>query len=82
MNMKKKAKDLKTKRRVTLSLDIDLDDYFTEVSKELGFKKSLIVEELLKEYLYEMKHHREYSNVVRSLEYRKEQLSSIGKEFE
>ena len=82
MNMKKKAKDLKTKRRVTLSLDIDLDDYFTEVSKELGFKKSMIVEELLKEHLYGMREHKEYSNVIRSLEYKKEQLSSIGKEFE
>lgn len=80
--MKKLAKDLKTKRRVTLSLDIDLDDYFTEVSKDLGFTKSMIVTELLKNSLYELTEHRDFSNVVKSLEYRKEQLSLIGKELE
>ncbi len=79
--MKKIAKDLKTKRRVTLSLDIDLDDYFTDVAKELGFTKSLIVEELLKENLYHMKEHPEYSNVIRSLQWRKEQqLEANGKD--
>lgn len=80
--MKKVANDLKTKRRVTLSLDIDLDDYFTEVSKDLGFTKSMIVTELLKNSLYELTEHRGFSNVVKSLEYRKEQLSLIGKELE
>ncbi len=80
--MKVKAKDLKTKRRVTLSLDIDLDDYFTDVSKELGFTKSMIVSELLRESLYNMREHKEYSNVIKSLEYKKEQLALIGKEFE
>jgi len=80
--MKKKAKDLKTKRRVTFSLDIDLDDYFTDVSKDLGFTKSMIVTELLKAHLYEMAEHREYSNVVKSLAYRKEQLGLFGKEIE
>ena len=75
--MKVKAKDLKTKRRVTLSLDIDLDDYFTEVSSELGFTKSMIVSELLRESLYNMREHKDYSNVVKSLEFRQEQ---IGKE--
>jgi len=80
--MKKKAKDLKTKRRVTLSIDIELDDYFTEVSADLGFTKSMIVSELLKQSLYGMKEHKEYSNVVRSLEYRKEQMELYGKDFE
>ena len=76
--MKVEAKDLKTKRRVTLSLNRDLDDYFTDVSNELGFTKSMIVSELLREYLYDMQEHREYSNVVKSLEYRKEQLELLG----
>ena len=80
--MKVKAKDLKTKRRVTLSLDIDLDDYFTDVSKELGFTKSMIVSELLRESLYNIREHREYSNVIKSLEYKKERLALIGKELE
>ena len=79
--MKKIAKDLKTKRRVTISLDMDLDDYFTDVSTELGFTKSMIITELLKAHLYEMSEHREYSNVVKSLEYRKEQLGLKGKEI-
>ena len=79
--MKKIAKDLQTKRRVTLSLDIDLDDYFTDVAKELGFTKTLIIEELLKENLYHMKEHPEYSNVIRSLQWRKEQqLEANGKD--
>lgn len=78
--MKKIAKDLITKRRVTLSLDIDLDNYFTDVAKELGFTKTLIVEELLKENLYYMKEHPDFSNVIRSLQWRKEQLEDIGKD--
>ena len=79
--MKKIAKDLATKRRVTLSLDIDLDDYFTNVAKELGFTKTLIIEELLKENLYNMKEYPEYSNVIRSLQWRKEQqLKANGKD--
>jgi len=80
--MKKMAKDLKTKRRVTLSLDIDLDDYFTEVSSELGFTKSMIVSELLRTSLYHMIENKDYSNVVKSLEYRREQLQLVGKELQ
>lgn len=79
--MKKMAKDLKTKRRVTLSIDIDLDDYFTEVSSDLGFTKSMIVSELLRESLYNMRENKDYSNVVKSLEFRKEQLGLFGKEL-
>ena len=80
--MKKMAKDLKTKRRVTLSLDIGLDDYFTEVAKRLGYTKSMIVTELLVEGLYVMDENEDYSNVIRSLEYRREQLALLGKDFE
>ena len=80
--MKKMAKDLKTKRRVTLSLDIDLDDYFTEVSSELGFTKSMIVSELLRTSLYHMIENKDYSNVVKSLEYRREKLQLVGKELQ
>lgn len=79
--MKKMAKDLKTKRRVTLSLDIGLDDYFTEIAERLGYTKSMIVTELLMEGLYVMDENKEYSNVIRSLEYRKEQMALLGKEF-
>lgn len=80
--MKVKAKDLATKRRVTLSIDIDLDDHFTDVSKELGFTKSMIVSELLKQHLNASVLDIANSNVIRSLEFRKEQLGLIGKEMD
>ena len=66
------ADRLRNKKRVNFSLDKDLNDYLTYVSKETGYSKTAIVEELLRFNLYEIVEYPEYSPVIRALDYIKE----------
>jgi len=80
MSIKKaKQNSLVTKRRANFSLNIDLDSYLTEVSKATGYTRTAIVEELLRQNLYEID---ESSNIgffespiMRALEYYKNNRS-------
>jgi predicted DNA-binding protein len=75
MNKKSVKKDLVNKTRVSLSLENGLSDYLVQVSKDTGYTRTAIVEELLKMYLYDISE--EYdSPIIRALDYRKEQLGN------
>lgn len=63
---------LKNKKRVNFSLEIELNEYLSYVSKKTGYSKTAIVEELLKLNLYEIVEYPEYSPIIRALDYLKE----------
>ncbi len=77
---KQKQNPLVNKIRATFSLEIELNRYLTEVSKETGYTRTAIIEELLKQNLYSLSEcHRlginlEYSPILRALDYRKEMI--------
>lgn len=75
MVITKKTRRLVNKIRVTLSLEKDLNSYLSEVSKDTGYTKTAIVEELLRMNLYPI--HEEYdSPIIRALDYRKKMLNN------
>ena len=77
---KRKQNPLVNKIRATFSIEIELNRYLTEVSKETGYTRTSIVEELLRQHLYTISDcHRlnidlDYSPILRALDYRKEMI--------
>jgi len=65
---------LKNKKRVNFSIEIELNEYLTLVSKETSYSRTAIIEELLRQHLYPIKEHPAYSPIMRALDYRREEL--------
>jgi len=54
MRVKQKQNPLVNKTRATFSIQNDLNEYLTVVSKATGYTRTSIIEELLKRNLYEI----------------------------
>ena len=77
---KRKQNPLVNKIRATFSIEIGLNRYLTEVSKETGYSRTAIIEELLRQNLYSLSECKklninlDYSPILRALDYRKEMI--------
>jgi hypothetical protein len=81
MRVKQKQNPLVNKTRATFSIENELNEYLTEVSKATGYTRTAIIEELLRQNLYHIKECHEFgyddSPIMRALEYHKEMKSRI-----
>ena len=77
----KKRDRLVNKVRATFSIERELNRYLASVSKETGYTRTAIIEELLRQNLYSIQECNrlgidlEYSPILRALDYRKEMSS-------
>jgi len=76
MRVKQKQNPLVNKTRATFSIENELNEYLTEVSKATGYTRTAIIEELLRQNLYHIDECDKVgfyeSPIMRALEYHKE----------
>jgi len=77
----RKGDRLVNKVRANFSIERELNRYLSIVSKETGYTRTAIIEELLRQNLYSIQECNmlgidlEYSPILRALDYRKEMSS-------
>lgn len=71
---KQKQNPLINKTRATFSIENELNRYLSQVSKDTGYTRTAIVEELLRQNLYPIHEHPKFSPIMRALDYRKDMI--------